>query len=351
MAQLMTVTVGPLATADADGVSLSQTAAGAQYLVINGALAAGTFAATSICAAQAAGGAGALTINGTLAQTNNPAGAGGTYQTAPSAYVQFPTPVRVYITNAGDDSGDTFTITGTIQTPGTFGPGIVVSETVTGANANTVASSKLYSRITSISTSGASAGNVSVGHSGVGTMDMARRVSITSGGNDTGIAFTLVGTDWNGDPITETVTGASGAAATSVLSYLTVTSILTSGAVATTVQVGSSAVADSPPIYFDRLAANAQTALQVEGSGTVNWTVRQTLDDPTIISNQHPTPTYIWSPSGIVWVDHPDSALVAKTTTTGVQGNYAYTPAMAKIVLNSGTGSVRLTAIQAFMGG
>jgi enamine deaminase RidA (YjgF/YER057c/UK114 family) len=30
------VTVGPLATADADGVGISQTAAGAQHLVING---------------------------------------------------------------------------------------------------------------------------------------------------------------------------------------------------------------------------------------------------------------------------------------------------------------------------
>ena len=60
----ITVTVGPLATADPDGVSLSQTAAGAQNLVINGALAAGTFDADSICASQSPGAAGAITING-----------------------------------------------------------------------------------------------------------------------------------------------------------------------------------------------------------------------------------------------------------------------------------------------
>ena len=58
MGRPVVVTVGPLATADADGVGLSQTAAGAQNLVINGALAAGTFDTDSICASQTPGGAG-----------------------------------------------------------------------------------------------------------------------------------------------------------------------------------------------------------------------------------------------------------------------------------------------------
>ncbi len=133
-------------------------------------------------------------------------------------------------------------------------------------------------------------------------------------------------------------------------SYLTVTQISTSGAVASTVKIGSSAVADSEWVYFDRLGAMAQVAIQVEGSGTVNWTVRQTLDDPTIITNQLPTPTYKWTPDTVTWVNHPDSSLVASSTTTGVQGNYAYAPAFAKVVLNSGTGSVTAVFIQAYQG-
>lgn len=348
MAQLMTVTVGPLATADADGVSLSQTAAAAQYLVINGALAAGTFDADSICASQTPSGAGAFTINGALATTNPVAGAGGT-AAAGSATVRFDTPQRIYFTSAADESGDTYTIVGTVQSPTTFGPGAVISEVVTGPSTNTVASTNLYSTIISITTSGAATGAITVGDSGIATMDKARRVVVVSAADDSDITFTITGTDWNNDPISEVLTGGSTATVTSVLSYLTVTSVLTSAATSGAVTVGSSAIADSPPVYFDRLAANAQTAIQVEGSGTVSWTVRQTLDDPSIISNQHPTPTYIWSPSGIVWVNHPDSALVASAVTTGVQGNYAYTPAMAKIVLNSGTGTVRATFIQAYL--
>lgn len=354
MSQLMTITVGGLATADDDGVSLSQKAAvsGTNYLVINGVLAgsgaSATFVANSICASQTPGGAVALTINGTLATTDPVAGAGGT-AAAGSSTVRFPVPQRIYITGGSDESGKTFTVVGTLQSTNTFGPGTIISEVITGPNASTAASAKLYSTIISITASAGTTGAITVGHSGTATMDKARRVDITSGGNDTGITFTVVGTDLNGDPITESLIGASGGAVTTALSYLTVTQISTSGAIATTVKIGSSAVADSQWVYFDRLSATAPIAIQVEGSGTVNWTVRQSLSDPSIISNQLPTPTYIWSPSGVVWVNHPDTALVASAVTSGVQGNYAYAPALAKIVLNSGTGSVRATFIQAFM--
>ena len=101
MGQLMYVTVGPLAAADDDGVSLSQTAAAAQNLVINGAKAAGTFTANSVCASQTPSGASDLTINGTLATTNPVAGAGGT-AAAGSATVRFSTPQRIYVTTAGE---------------------------------------------------------------------------------------------------------------------------------------------------------------------------------------------------------------------------------------------------------
>lgn len=350
MAQLMYVTVGPLAAADDDGVSLSQTAAGAQNLVINGAKAAGTFTANSICASQTPGGAGDLTINGTLATTNPVAGAGGT-AAAGAATVRFSVPVRVYLTCAGNNSGRTFTVTGTVQSPTTFGPGAVISETVTGANTNVVATTNLFSTIISVSISGSSTGAVTVGHSGVATLDAARHLIITSSGNDTGRTFAVIGTDWTGHTITETITGASGGAAESVLSYLTVTSVRISGAAAGTVIVGTNTIADSPPVYFDRLAGNAQVAIQVDGTADPTWTVQQTLNDPTVITNQLPTPTYQWSPSSIKYVNHPDSALVSSTVITGVQGNYAYAPVMARIRMTAGSTSASVTAqfVQAYM--
>lgn len=347
MGRPVVVTVGPLATADADGVGLSQTAAGAQNLVINGALAGTTFDADSICASQTPGGAGELAINGALASTTQVAGAGGT-ASAPSALVRFPTPVRVYITCAGNNSGRTFTITGTLQGVGTFGPGIVVAETVTGANANTVATTALFSTVTSVTISGASTGAVTVGHSGVATMDMARRIIITSGGNDTGITFALAGTDWAGNTISETITGASGAAASSVLDYLTVTSVRTSGAAAGTLQVGTNGVAGSPWVRFDNLGAMAPVSIQATVSGTVSGKIQQTLDDPNVITNQGPTPTYLMARSAVTWITHPDAALATITATA--QGNYAYPPLFARLQLDSGTGSIAATFVQSYQG-
>lgn len=346
MGQPIVVSVGSLVAASATKISLSQKAAAAQYLVLNGA--AGSFTANNICLSQTPSGAGALTLNGTLCNTNQPAGAGGS-AAAGSAAAQINPASRIYITSAGNDSGRTFTIVGTLQTPNTFGMGIGVTETITGANASVVSSANQYSTITSITISGAAAGAVTVGTYASATLDTGRRVIITSGGDDSGITFALSGTDWSGVPISETITGASAGVASSVLDYLTVTSIRTSGAVATTVTVGTNTVAGSPWVRFDDFAAAAQVAIQATVSGTVNFTVQQTMDDPNYVTNQLPTPTYRYARSAVTWVNHPDSALAAATATA--QGNYAYPPVFARVVLNSGSGTVTGTFRQVYTGG
>ncbi len=70
---------------------------------------------------------------------------------------------KIVITSAGDDTGITFTITGIKVGDLT---NTVVSEVVTGANATTAISSNYYSRVDSITASGASAGNVKIGTTG-----------------------------------------------------------------------------------------------------------------------------------------------------------------------------------------
>lgn len=76
-----------------------------------------------------------------------------------------------------------------------------------------------------------------------------------------------------------------------------------------------------------------EVSLQVDVTGTVNFTVQQTLDnvfDPSI------TP---------LWLPHPDAALAAATA--DAQGNYAFVPSAVRLVVNSGAGTARLTIIQA----
>ncbi|MEK7706280.1 MAG: hypothetical protein AAB426_15070 [Myxococcota bacterium] len=94
-----------------------------------------TSSATFFRAAAAIGGAGALT----LLQT------------------ELDVPRNIIITNAGDDTGDTYVVLGEDEYE------VTMSETITGANAGVAAGVKAFSTITSITASGASAGNVSVG--------------------------------------------------------------------------------------------------------------------------------------------------------------------------------------------
>ena len=63
----------------------------------------------------------------------------------------------VTLLSAGDDSGDTFTVTGTDVN------GDAQTEEITGANAGTATGTKYFKTVTQISTDGASAGNVSAG--------------------------------------------------------------------------------------------------------------------------------------------------------------------------------------------
>jgi hypothetical protein len=324
MGRPVTVVVGPLASATANKISLTQKAAisGTNYIVLNGA--AGSFSANSICQSQTPGGAGALTLNGSLVS-------GGVAYLGQNQ--------RIYITGGSNESAKTFAVVGTKLTP----LGLTsVTETITGPNASTVSSINQYYTIISITASAGTTGAITVGQYGTATLDVARQVLFTPAGADSGITYTISGTDVSGTAISETVTGVNNpSTAVTTLSYLTITSLSTSGAVASTMTVGTNGVAHSPWVMFDAYSASAPISIQCTASGTVNYTVQQTLDNPTSLGNT----TIYGRPDLVTWVNHPDTNLVSATGT--VQGNYAYEPAFARVLLNSGTGTVTATFIQA----
>jgi hypothetical protein len=70
---------------------------------------------------------------------------------------------KLLFTSAGNDSGITFTIRGVKVGDLT---GAITTEVVTGANATTASSTNFYTSVQSITASGASAGNVSIGTTG-----------------------------------------------------------------------------------------------------------------------------------------------------------------------------------------
>lgn len=84
--------------------------------------------------------------------------------------------------------------------------------------------------------------------SGSVTLDHARKVTITSSGNDSAISFTVEGTDVNGDSQTETVDGANAGTATSENFFLTITGITAVGDPVANVKAGISA--DAADVVF-----------------------------------------------------------------------------------------------------
>ena len=73
-----------------------------------------------------------------------------------------------------------------------------------------------------------------------------------------------------------------------------------------------------------------EISLQVNVTGTVTWTVEQTLDDP--------------ADAGAVWFVHPDVNMVSQTVSR--QGNYAYVQRAVRLNVSAGTGTAKLIIIQ-----
>lgn len=304
----ITVTVGPLGNASATNIAAVQTPPGAFAIAMTGALTAGS-SANNIALSQSLGAAGPVTLNGARV----------------SAGVARFGPASVQIISAGDDSGVTFTITGFTYGPSpTAGP-LAIVETVTGANTSRVATKNVFYGITSIVASGATGSTITVGTNGVATLDKPRRVLLTFGTSEATNTFTITGTDWNNMPVTEVVAGAASTAA-STIDFKTVASIKPTNAPAGTISVGTNGVSSSRPIYLDKWAF-APVGLQVDATGTVSYTVQSTYDDPNQVG---------WA--NTVWVDSSDTNVVTATGTK--QSFFAYAPRYARVVLNSGSGSI-----------
>lgn len=171
---------------------------------------------------------------------------------------------------------------------------------------------------------------------GIATLDAARNVLITSVGNDSGITFGLTGTNWAGDAVSETVTGPNATTATSLLDYKTITQVSVSNATANAVTVGTTGTADSPWIRLDPWAGSS-SAIQCVLSGSANYSVQQSLDDPNSATSVVAVGSMTWSPIA-------DSA--ATNASTSIATSLTATPVWVRARLLSGAGAVAMTVAQ-----
>lgn len=175
--------------------------------------------------------------------------------------------------------------------------------------------------------------NGSLVTAGVAVLDNPRRVLITTA--DTTHTFTVTGATPTGSVISEVVGPITTSAATAQ-DFKTVTSVTINGAATAAVTVGTNGIASTPWVRLDEWA-NPPVSIQCNASGTVNYTVQSTNDDPN-------SPTNPVLPSAMTWIATNDTNAVGATGS--VQTNYLFAPTFVRVLLNSGTGSVVMTAIQ-----
>lgn len=206
---------------------------------------------------------------------------------------------------------------------------------LTSASANNIALSQTVTGASSVVLNG------SLVSGGVATLDTPRQVLITNVGNDSGITFTVTGTTFYGNTVSQTVQGTSGSTVATTVDFATVTSIVTSGSTSVSgITVGTNGVAGSRWVRFDDFAPG-QITVQVDVSGTANYSVQTTLDDP----NDPFSPVAI---NSVVWLSALDTNLVSQSSAKS--GYIAYAPKYGRILLNSGSGSATVTFLQSSNG-
>ena len=172
---------------------------------------------------------------------------------------------------------------------------------------------------------------------GAASLAYPAQLNLVTSADYTGINFTVTGTDANNQVQTEVLAGPNTATVSSVLFYKSVTSIVSDGGVGGgAVSVGTSGVTSTRWVSLDTWSTGT-TAIQCNVSGTVNYTVQSTLDDPN-------SPTNPVSAVNCVWLDSNDTAVV--NASTSVQSNFAFTPVYGRVLMNSGTGTVSATFAQ-----
>lgn len=165
---------------------------------------------------------------------------------------------------------------------------------------------------------------------GVATLDKPRRILITNAGNDSAITFTVYGTWFGGQSISETVQGTSGSSVATTLDFATVTRVATSGATSGSgVTVGTNGVAGSAWIRFDSWAL-PNVNIQTDVTGTVNYTLQTTMEDP----NDPFSPIALGS---VTWFSSTDTNVVGASAAKQSSFTNAFT--YARILINSGTGT------------
>lgn len=171
---------------------------------------------------------------------------------------------------------------------------------------------------------------VSAGVATLTAAGIARQVILTFAGADAGRTFVIYGTNATGNPISETLAGASSGVSTSVLYYRTVTRISVDAATADALTAGTNGVGVTRWASLNYDAQPFNLSIGAVLSGTANFTGQYTYDQ--VIGTTEPT---LWA----------DANLTGKSASA--QSSLVLPVSFYRVKINSGDGTVTTTLLQA----
>jgi hypothetical protein len=146
------------------------------------------------------------------------------------------------------------------------------------------------------------------------------------------INFVVTGTGPAGQSQTETLAVTASGTVTGSLSFATVTGVVADAAAAATISIGNGVPGYTAWIPLDIYTPNQVTNISAKTSGTVNYSVEYTNEDPFDVSIDQ------------LAVPHPAGSL---TAASGDETHFTTTLMRAvRLKMNSGDGSVRFTIVQ-----
>jgi hypothetical protein len=169
---------------------------------------------------------------------------------------------------------------------------------------------------------------------GIAQLGAMRRVLFTTVADETGVTFTVTGTNRAGDVLSEAVAGVNNTTTYTALDFYTVTGVTASATPTGNVTVGTNGVGGSPWARLDEWAL-PNASVQTVVSGTINYTVQYSNDDP----NSATDPVL---PAAMTWSTFTTAGAVTTVTNT------AYAPLWVRVLVNSNTNPayVRATVTQ-----
>jgi len=208
---------------DVDTISDAQSIASPFYFTLNGgASTAGD--RNGICASQSHTGALAMIING-AASSQNPV--------THMSYVKYSVPRTIAFYSGSNNSARTLTVKGLGVN------GVEQTEEIAGPNNSYTVSTYQWTQISTVYSDG-TISSLELGD-GYGYQDLGsllRLPNVTSDGNDSGRTVSIIGTDYLGNALTETLTGPNSGTVLATNYFKTISAVKLSGAGTGSLSVG-----------------------------------------------------------------------------------------------------------------